>query len=433
MVKVSFLGSCREIGRSAILIESEKSKDSILLDYGIKMTGTDDNFPEHVSGKDLSAIVVTHSHIDHVGGVPIFYISGSVPLYMTELTYEVSEILLKDMMNISDFYLPFEKQEIIKMKRNTRFLNYRNRSKVGENTYITLFNNGHIPGSAMVYVEMDDKKILYTSDFNSNQTMLMSPAVPPAEHVDMVITESTYGNSDHEPRQEVEKKFVENVNRILDNDGRVLVPAFGVSRSQEILMVLNKYGVNYPIFVDGMARRIARIYDTYNSFFRSWSEMTSAFDKSHFIVQKNRFHERENAKHSKGVIVAPSGMLKGGTARMYAESMIKDPNSAIFLVSYQIPDSPGAQLLNEQKYVTNTKDTEIKEDALCEIQFFDFSSHSGKTQLMEFIERCQFNSNEEKNVFVVHGDEDNALAFTDELNKHGFNAKAPKQAEEFHI
>ena len=108
MVKIRFLGSCQEIGRSGVLIESDETSDAILCDYGTKMDYAQ-LFPEHVSGKNLSAIVLSHSHIDHIGGAPLFYISGSVPLYCTELTYKVSEILLFDMLNISKDFLPFDK------------------------------------------------------------------------------------------------------------------------------------------------------------------------------------------------------------------------------------------------------------------------------------------------------------------------------------
>ncbi|MHA1727467.1 MAG: MBL fold metallo-hydrolase [Promethearchaeota archaeon] len=434
MVKLSFLGSCREVGRSAILVESEKTGDSVLLDYGVKMSDKDDNFPEHCSPRDLSAIVVSHSHIDHVGGVPIFYISGNVPLYMTELTFHVSNVLLSDMLKISEFFLPFDYKAVIKMRRSTRFLKYNNRQKIGEDTYITLHNSGHIPGSAMTLVEMDGKKILYTSDMNSIQTQLMSPAIPPHDKLDALITESTYGTTNHDPRETVEKEFIEDVSRILDNQGQVLIPAFGVSRSQEILMVLRKFPAldKYPVTCDGMARKIAMIYKKFPAFFRNYSEMTDAFINTNFIDQRNRFFERSQAKKRKGIVVAPSGMLKGGTARMYAENLIDDPNSAIYLVSFQIPESPGDILVNEQKYVLDKKNPGKKENVLSEVKLFSFSSHSDQKELIKFAEGCQFSS-KEKQVFVVHGDEEVSVEYAEELKKHGFKASAPEKADKFEI
>ncbi|MBD3352773.1 MAG: MBL fold metallo-hydrolase [Candidatus Lokiarchaeota archaeon] len=434
MVKVSFLGACREVGRSAVLVESEKTDDRILLDYGIKMEKEAENFPDHVSGRDLTAIVVTHSHIDHVGGVPIFYISGHVPLYLTKITLDVSEVLLRDMMHISSFYLPFEKREIHKMRTYAEYLKYNNKVKVGQNSYITLLNAGHIPGSAMVLVEVDNKKILYTGDMNAIPTQLMNPAVPPADNIDLLITESTYGIKEHKPREEVEKSFINKIISIADNDGRVLVPAFGVSRSQEILMILNKYNVKYPIVVDGMARKIAKIYKSHNDgfVFRSWSEMIAAFNQSHFIKQRNRFHERKRARNTNGIIVAPSGMLKGGTARMYAESMINDPNAAIILVSYQIENSPGEILLNEGKYMLYRKNQPKKADVECDIDFYDFSSHSGMNELVDFAKKCNF-TDKDKRIFTVHGEEESATGLAKNLKSLDFSATAAKQSETYKI
>ncbi|MCP4762651.1 MAG: MBL fold metallo-hydrolase [archaeon] len=429
MVKISFNGACKEVGRSAILIESEKTNDSILLDYGVKMSGKEDNFPNHISGKKLKAIVVTHSHIDHVGGVPIFYISGNVPLYMTKLTFEVSQVLLRDMMNISEFFLPFDREAISRLRKNIQFLDFKNRTKVGEDSYLTLLDAGHIPGSAMVLLEMDGKKILYTGDMNSVATQLMHSAVPPKDKIDVLILEGTYGTTDHEQRSKVEKNFIENTNRVLNNGGKVLVPAFGVARSQEILMVLSEYNLKYPIFVDGMARRIGKIYATHDKeFFKSWKKMNNALNKSHYIIQKERNYERKKAKDTKGVVVAPSGMLKGGTARMYAENILKDPNSAIFLVSYQIPNSPGAVLLEEHKYALDTKNPDEKEDILCEVLRFKFSSHSGKSDLIKFANGCKFTS-KKKILFIVHSDKDVAEEFSKTLNNKGFIASAPSQSD----
>jgi putative mRNA 3-end processing factor len=434
-MRISFLGSCREVGRSAILVESELNDDRILLDYGIKMDGTDENFPEHIRGRDLTAIVVTHAHIDHVGGVPIFFISGSVPLFMTRLTQDVSDVLLRDMINIARYNsntdLLFDKEVLGRMHRHTRTLRYGERAQVGKASHITLLNNGHIPGSAMVLVEMDDQAVLYTSDMNSNETQLMTPIQPVSHQINALVIESTYGTTDHPPRLDVEKQFIEKVVEVLESGGTVLVPAFGVSRSQEILMVLHKYidTSRYPIFVDGMARKIGHLYKRYRTYFRNYWDMRNALEKSNYISRDNTFEQRQQAKRSNGVIVAPSGMLKGGTARMYAEAIINNPNSAILLVSYQLPGTPGDILLSEHKYTFNNGE---QQEIACEVIKYDFSSHSGKTQLIDFANNCNFGESE-KRVFAVHGDEEVMASFVNDLNKVGLKAVAPKQGESFKI
>jgi putative mRNA 3-end processing factor len=283
----------------------------------------------------------------------------------------------------------------------------------------------------MVLVEMDDQAMLYTSDMNATQTQLMSPVVPPTQKIDALVMESTYGTTDHQPRLDVEKEFIEKVTEVLESGGTVLVPAFGVSRSQEILMVLHKYidASRYPIFVDGMARKIGSLYKRYRTYFRNYWDMRNALEKSKFISRKNTFEQRQQAKRANGVIVAPSGMLKGGTARMYAEAVINDPESAILVVSYQVPGTPGEVLLNEQKYTFNNGE---QQDVTCQVHKFDFSSHSGKSQLIDFAKNCDFGDSEKK-VFAVHGEEEVMTSFVNDLNEAGFKAAAPKQGESFKI
>jgi len=430
MVKIKFLGAAKEVGRSGVLIESEETSDAVLCDYGIKTDDGEQVFPVHVSGKKLSAIVLSHAHIDHSGGIPLFYISGSVPLYCTESTYQVIEVLLHDMLNISRNYLPFDRTEIFRMRDYARFLNYKKRQKVGRNTWITLFNAGHIPGSAMVLVEMDGKKILYTGDFNSTPTQLLDPAnpadIPP---LDVIVTEATYGTTDHLPRPEIEEKFLSRINQIIENGGSILVPAFGVSRSQEMLMVLTKNGkVPFPITLDGMARKIALIYKNNLNELRDPDAYIRALNQTHFINQKRRDFERNQAASRSGAIIAPSGMLKGCTARYYFERLMNNKNNAITLVSYQIEGTPGRLLLDQGFYVTNA-DEQVQIAA--EVEHFDFSSHAGKSDIVSFLEHLTFRG--AKQVYCVHGDPEILSEFAKFMENREFKVIVPESSQSITI
>ncbi len=431
MVKIRFLGACGEVGRSGVLIESEDTEDAVLCDYGKKMDG-EEVFPEHVSGKKLSGIVLSHSHVDHCGGIPLFYISGSVPLYSTELTYRVSEILLHDMLKITSKYLPFDKSELYKMRKYTRFLKYGQKKKIGSNTWVTLYNAGHIPGSAMILVEMDGKNILYTGDINTTETQLLK-GVDPLEIplIDTIITETTYGTTDHKPRNETEESFINCVNNILDNKGIVLNAAFGVSRSQEIALVLTKNKNNgiSRITLDGMARRISKIYISFSDMLKNPKKFVDSMKKIHFIDQQKRDYERRKAASESGIIIAPSGMLKGGTARYYAENIINGDNNAINLVSYQVDGTPGKILLEKGVYIDKNTHEEIKVKA--QINHFDFSSHAGKSGLIEFLNKLKFKS--DKKVFCVHGDEEVMKDFASNISKLGYIAETPETGQIFKL
>ena len=432
MVKIKFLGACQEVGRSGVLIESEETQDAILCDYGTKMDDEGQQFPAHISGRNLSCIVLTHSHIDHCGGIPLFYISGSVPLICTKLTFEVTEILIHDMLKISQAYLPFEREELYKMRQYAQFLDYGKRKRVGRNSYVTLINAGHIPGSAMVLVEMDGKSILYTGDINTVSTQLLPGLdvneVPP---LDAIITETTYGTSDHLPREETENQLIENVNKTLESQGTVLIPAFGVSRSQELMMVLYKNGmVPYSVTIDGMARKISFLYEKYPAMLRDYDKFKFALGNSHMIDQRKRTTERNHAATTPGVVIAPSGMLKGGTSRFYAENIINDDKSTINLVSYQIEGTPGKILLEKGQFV-NDDDPENGEAVKSEVNHFDFSSHSGKTDLIALLSHLQFKG--EKLVFCVHGDKEVMESFSENITGLGFHTEIPLEGQTFKI
>ena len=422
MVKIKVLGACQEVGRSGCLIESEDTGEAVLCDYGSKM-GEGQQFPEHVSGKNLSALVLTHSHVDHIGGSPLFYISGSLPLYCTELTFRISEILLKDMLRLSSGYLPFEQQEVFKMGRYATFLDYKQKRKVGKNCYITLYNAGHIPGSAMVLVEIDGKRILYTGDINTTTTQLVS-AMNPSEipPIDAVVTETTYGTTDHEPRSQIEDAFLKHVTETLDNDGKILVPAFGVSRSQEILMVLYRNGkLKSPVTVDGMARMVSFLYKKHPKMLANAKSYNYALDHAHFINQRKSRYERNKAVSKSGVVVAPSGMLKGGTARYYIEEIMDDSKNAVDLVSYQVEDTPGRELIETKKYLRN--DADESEEVQCNVNHFKFSSHSGKSDLINFLDKLKFTG--EKRVICVHGDKETMISFAESIRVKGYIAEIP--------
>ncbi len=432
MVRISFLGACREIGRSAVLLEAENSDTTVLLEYGVKMENKNDNFPRHVSARDIDAILLTHAHIDHSGGIPLFYISNSPPLFATQLTLDIVKILARDMIKISGDRLPFEAPELRKMLASARPVNYESRIRIAKDAYATFYNAGHIPGSAQILIEMDNKRILYTGDINATETRLVAPMHQKFPPVDAVITESSYALNTHAPRKDIERKFIDNVTNTLSNKGRVLVPAFGVARSQEILCLLEKYGVNAPVFIDGMARSVTRLFLNYPLFFGDFKTLSRAAKKAYFVGEKRRAYEDRKMviKKEGAVIIAPSGMMKGGTVRYYSKYVLPDPRSAVFLVSYQVENTPGRILLEEGYYIDDEGDVPKKLDIGAQVDFYDFSAHSGREQLLDFVTKQEYRG--DKTAFCIHGEEAACTNFAKTLtNDHEFLAFAPETGDSF--
>ena len=225
--------------------------------------------------------------------------------------------------------------------------------------------------------------------------------------------------------EETEKKFINQINEIVEQDGTVLVPAFGVARSQEILCILQKYGFQFPIFMDGMARVVSRIFSSYPNYFRDYGLFKKALKRAHLISQGRRKEtERENALTTPSVIIAPSGMLKGGTAVNYMDGLSHDMQNGIFLVSFQVPNTPGRILLDTNQWNGF--------DVNAQVEFFNFSSHAGRNGLWELIHSLE--NNPDTTVYCVHGEEESCIAFAKEINETTkLTGIAPKTNESFEL
>lgn len=418
-MQIGFLGGAREVGRIGITVKSKKTQ--YLLDYGV-MLGREPGFPMHVPPKDVDALILTHSHLDHSGALPIFYIEGKRPLYTNILNLELTQLLIQDFIHLSGYYLPFEYIELRTMMRNSKHLDYGVSEKVGGMSF-QLVNAGHTPGSSSVIVEAEGKRILFTGDFNLEDTKLLKGANVDYGDLDAVITESTYASEDHAPRLEVEKNFVDSCTEVVEKGGIVLIPAFGVGRAQEIACTLASYRFEHPVIFDGMAREASRVMMNNKEFLRDPKLFTEAM---HSVEWVEGWRDRRRALRNPGVVISPAGMLKGGPSQFYISKVGKKANNAVFLVSYQIPGTPGKELMEKGICTIDGKVRKIK----AKVQHFDFSSHCGATQLRESLKRI----GGKPKVFAVHGEEANCELLAKWANSElGLDAVAPRTGETYQI
>jgi len=419
MVNLRFMGGTHEVGRNAVLLESAQKK--LLLDYGVKI-GDKPNFPGHIRAKDVDGIVISHAHLDHSGGVPLFYLSEPKPFFATPATTEITRILIKDMIKLSGYWLPFEYLEFEAMIKNRNDLAYGQKVKMGDIDF-NLLDAGHIQGSSMVDLTTGGKNILYTGDLNTDKTRLVHSAKVPGKRYDAVVIESTYANTDHEDRRKIESAFVAAIKEVLRNEGKVLVPAFAVGRSQEMLAVMHAHKLKARVVVDGMARAVNQISVDNPDYIKTPKTFMKVVNSTREI---QGWRDRRQAIRNADVMVAPSGMLQGGTAMHYIEKLYLGEKNAIFLVSFQVPGTGGAKLLESGVFTIKNVEQEVK----AQIRHFDFSSHSGKTQLQAFLRGLKG----KPDVYVIHGESENcellAQFARDELD---LNAAAPQEGDEFKI
>ncbi len=416
-MKVTTLGAAKEVGRSAFLINSNNT--NILLDYGVLLK-REPVFPIHVKPKEIDAVVITHAHLDHSGFVPFLFLNtdSKVKALATLPTFELSQLLIQDMIKISGFYLPFEYPDLMNMLNHSINLDYRTKFGIRD-LNITLFESGHVIGGSTVIVEAEGKRIFYTGDINTRGSKVLRPADLDVGEIDLLIIESTYSQAEQVPRDQSEKELVKHALEVVERKGILFIPAFSVERAQEIACVLKAYDFPYKIAMDGMALKANQIMLKHPKFLRDPEVFKRSIEEVQSITSWDR---RKRVIREPGVIISPAGMLVGGSGVFYLQELSKNELNSIALVSFQGEGTPG-RLLLDKRQVTFGGNT-IK--CLAEINRFEFSGHNSRKELFEILDKVKGNPS----VLTVHGDNIACTKFAEEINeKYGFKAQAPDAAD----
>jgi putative mRNA 3-end processing factor len=324
---------------------------------------------------------------------------------------------LKDSLKIArikEFTKHFGQSDIDKMDKNQVRVTYGQRLE-SENFSMDIFDAGHIPGSAAPLLEIDKKRILYASDFNVNPTRLLNGAKIDVKNIDALIIESTYSNRNHPDRKETEKKFFETVEGTIANGGVAVIPSFAVARSAEILMILDSFKANFPIYLDGMAKQATQVALNYPELIRDPNALRKAVEDVKPIYSND---ERKKIIKEPCAIVTSSGLLDGGPSVYYIKYLYNNIESSIVFTGFLIPRTSARYLVDTGRFVTEGIDLKIKMG----IHQYDFSAHSGRDNLFDFVKKIK-----PEKVLCIHGD--NCERFATELRSRGFEAIAPKMGD----
>jgi putative mRNA 3-end processing factor len=411
------LGAAKEVGRSAFLVNVDSTR--ILMDYGILLK-REPIFPMHVRPKDVDAVVISHAHLDHSGYVPSLFLSDSVSVQAlgTPPTFDLSQLLIEDMIKISGFYLPFEYIDILTMMKHSKNLQYKETYMVND-VKVILHESGHVLGGASVILEHNGKRIFYTGDINTRGSKLLRPADLDFGEIDLMIIESTYSQNEQVPREQAEKELLKFCYDVVDRGGTLFIPAFSVERSQEIACVLKSYNFRHKVVMDGMALKANQIMLKHPTFLKDAEMFKRAINEAEWISGWNR---RKSVVKEPCVIISPAGMLVGGSAVFYLQEIAKSGKNGVALVSYQGEGTPGRALLDRR--VVSYDGRERK--CLADVKRFEFSGHNSRSELFEILEQIKGNPK----VLTVHGDGPSCIQFAEEIRlKYGYESKAPDSGE----
>jgi putative mRNA 3-end processing factor len=412
-LKISVLGAAREVGRSAFLMKSDNA--SIMLDYGVLLK-REPIYPVHVKPKDIDAVIITHAHLDHSGFVPSLFLSQSSDIQVlgTLPTFELSQLLIEDMIKISGYYLPFEYIDLLTMMKHSRSLQYREPYKIKDVTF-NLHESGHILGGASVFLKHAKKHLFYTGDINTRGSKLLRPADLDFEALDLMIIESTYSQTEQMPREQSERELLEYARDVVERGGTLFIPAFSVERAQEIACVLKTNNFPHKVAMDGMALKANEIMLRHPTFLRDADMFKRSVGEAEWITGWSR---RKKIVKEPCVIISPAGMLVGGSAVFYIQELAKNKKNGIALVSFQGERTPGRELLERRVATFDGKVIKCSAD----IKRFEFSGHNSRSELFEILDRVKGNPK----ILTVHGDELSCIKFADEIKeKYGYDAIAP--------
>ena len=465
-MKIQFFGAARTVTGSKHLITTDNGT-KILLDCGLfQGIHTDDvnqNFGFDPSQIDY--VLVSHAHIDHTGLLPRLVRKGfKGDIYATPATRDLCEIMLMDSAFIqqkdlervnkkrkekgqADLELLYDANDVAATLKLFKTVNYRQTFYLNQNEIaITFTDTAHLLGSAAINLQIKDgettKKITFSGDIGRpNDKILRSfDAFPQADYI---ICESTYGNKLHEPEADMKAHLLKIVRETcVEQKGKVLIPAFAVDRTQEIIFALDQLSSEgllpvIKVFIDSplsvKATQVMKKHEEcFNPNILEYIERDGdafAFPNLEYIsaVEDSK---KINTSNEPCIIISSSGMAEAGRIKHHIFNNIEKENTTILLVGYCSPISLGGALKRGDKVVTIFGQ---KRTVKARVEVMDsFSAHGDYREMIQFL-GCQ-NSASVKKLFLVHGEYENQLAFKTRLEAVGFeNVEIPEMEQVFEL
>ena len=422
-MKIKVLGAASEVGRSGFAVNCDGT--NLLLDYGVmfaKKRNDPPSYPLHIRPKDVDATIITHAHLDHSGCIPSLFNGGNTDVYCTPPTLDLSILLIEDMLKIEKNKHSFDHRHVNSMIKNSKEIGFREPVNIG-NAKFELRSSGHVIGGSTVLVEAQGKRLFYTGDINLRGSRMLPKADLDIGDIDLLITESTYSQTNQTPRKESEQGLIEFANEVMDNKGILFVPSFSVERSQEIACVLKNANFQHPVIMDGMALKVNDIMFRYPEYLKNINIFSDAINDA-FLVRNHS--DRKRAIEKPCVVISPAGMLVGGNAVFYMQKLAFNDKNGIAMVSYQGEGTPGKKLLETGKILADGKEMKVK----ATVKQFQFSGHADRDSLFDMIKNIKGSPK----VLTVHGDNESCMKFAEEIQeKFGLDAHPPKLGEEISV
>ncbi len=436
-MKITFLGAAKTVTGSQHLIEVNGLR--ILLDCGLFQGKRKEAFKlnrQQTSLDNLDAIILSHAHIDHSGNIPCRVRNGfEGDIICTSATRDLCSVMLMDSAYLQSREVEFvnrrrkkegkvlfeplyTKEDVVSTMSLFLGMSYNQRRQIFPGIELTLVDAGHMLGSAHVVLDIEDNetkkqtRVVFSGDIGRPGIPIIRDPQPIVEGADVLIIESTYGNRSHPPYPESEKELKRIVNETHERGGTLLIPAFSVGRTQQIVYTLHRLFENneipaMPIYVDSpLATRATDIFrlhpETYDTEIRDF--LLQDRENNPFGFSTMRYVESvEDSKElcaskEPAVVISASGMMEGGRILHHLKSRISNPNTTILITGWQSPYTLGRRIVDGNETVKIFGE-EHKLKAKVEI-ITGFSGHADREGLLAWTGAMQ---KKPQQTFVVHG------------------------------
>ncbi|MBE7475647.1 MAG: MBL fold metallo-hydrolase [Ignavibacteriales bacterium] len=464
-MKIQFIGAARTVTGSQHLLTINNKK--ILLECGLFQGRRKDTYEKNKNfsfdPKEIDTLILSHAHIDHSGNIPHLVKDGfRGPIYSTSATKDLCEIMLKD-----SAYLQQRDIEWLNKKNKKHIpdeslysiedvdaaiqyfvpVNYNTATEIFPGVTAYFQDAGHILGSAGIFLEIEEengKKINF--GFSGDIGRYDTPIIKDPDYfrdLDLLIMESTYGNRLHTKKDEVEEEVAKVVRQVFDRKGKIIIPAFAVGRTQLLVYVFHKLFdqkriPEIPIYVDSpLAVNATKVFKDHpecfdretSRIFLESGNVPFGFGRLKYISTVDQSKEL-NDINDPIIIISASGMAEGGRILHHLANNIGNPKNLVLFVGYAAEQTLARKIMDGIKQV-NILGEEYSVN--CQIKIMDyFSGHADQNELLDYL---SLNPQKRlKNIFLVHGEEDQALPLKEKILQKGYkNADYPMSGEKFVI
>jgi metallo-beta-lactamase family protein len=445
-LRITFHGAARQVTGSAHLLEIGGRR--ILLDCGLfdadRVDPESPNRQWTFDPRELDAVIVSHAHNDHIGRLPCLIRAGYLgPIYVTPATGDITSVMLRDSARIQREDVRngsvrdannqpieplFEIADVELLVEQFQRVPYNQPTEILPGITLTYKNAGHILGSALIQIDFregsKDRRFVFTGDLG-RRAMGLLPDPTTVQDIDILVTESTYGNRELDPYEKLIKQLHAIVARATRLQSRIIIPAFSLGRTQRMVYCLQELFTVHkvrpiPVYVDSpLSLRLTNIHRDHPDAYTPEARRLMDKDPMYFGSKYVEFCEtwddsrRLNYVHGPVVIIASSGMCEAGRIRHHLRHAVDDPDNAIVIVSYQAEGTLGRQIAEGAERL---KIMDQWHDLNAAVYVLDgFSGHADRNDLAWWFEQT---GGKIGKGFLVHGDPEGLEALAPVLQKH---------------